>query len=231
MDVRTSANPVVVALRDWLEVGNRRHPWSHNDHFHGWVLRNLPVRRQRALDVGCGRGALLERLAPRFARVDGIDVDEAMIASASARLAGLPNVEVDRRGLDELAAEGGGRFDLITMVAVLHHLDLEATLSRVPALLAPGGRLLVVGLARASSPSDLLLDCLSAVANPVMGLLKHPRRAREDDGGAQSEPAMPAKDPSATWAEIVAATRTHLPGASARRRLFFRYTLAWEQSR
>ncbi|WP_328531873.1 hypothetical protein OG984_12435 [Nocardioides sp. NBC_00368] len=25
---------------------NARHPWSHNDHFHSWILANLPPRRR-----------------------------------------------------------------------------------------------------------------------------------------------------------------------------------------
>jgi hypothetical protein len=49
------------------------------------------------------------------------------------------------------AAAGDSGADLTTMVAVLHHLDLNHTLARIPALLAPGGRLLVVGLARVNS--------------------------------------------------------------------------------
>ena len=36
-----------------------RHPWSHNDYFHGWVLANLPEPCVTALDVGCGRGGIL----------------------------------------------------------------------------------------------------------------------------------------------------------------------------
>lgn len=38
---------------------NARHPWNHNDHFHRWVLANLPDERRTALDVGCGQGALV----------------------------------------------------------------------------------------------------------------------------------------------------------------------------
>jgi len=38
-------------------------------------------------------------------------------------------------------AAGDGGADLITMVAVLHHLDLDDTLARIPRLVAPGGRL------------------------------------------------------------------------------------------
>ena len=72
----------------------------------------------------------------------------------------------------------GGEADLITMVAVLHHLDIDDTLARIPGLLAPGGRLLVVGLARVNALPDLAADLISAAANPVMGLIRHPRPAR-----------------------------------------------------
>jgi hypothetical protein len=62
------------------------------------------------------------------------------------------------------------------MVAVLHHLDLDDALARIPRLLAPGGRLLVVGVARADSLADLAFDVVSGAANPVMGMIKHLRR-------------------------------------------------------
>lgn len=40
---------------------------------------------------------------------------------------------------------------------------------------------------------------------------------------------MPVRDPVQTFAEIAAAARARLPGAAARRRLFFRYTLRWDK--
>jgi hypothetical protein len=64
MDLRDSANPVVLSAGRWLARVNARHPWNHNEHFHGWVLRNLPVGRQAAVDVGCGTGVLAGKLAP-----------------------------------------------------------------------------------------------------------------------------------------------------------------------
>ena len=124
---------------------------------------------------------------------------------------------------------GNGEADLITMVAVLHHLDLDDTLARIPGLLAPGGRLLVVGLARVNSLPDLAVDLVSATANPVMGLIKHPRPARPAEGPAAGQPVMPVRDPTATVAEISAAATARLPGAAVRRRLFFRYTLRWDK--
>jgi SAM-dependent methyltransferase len=230
LDVRDSANPVVLSASRWLARVNARHPWNHNEHFHGWILRNLPDRRQAAADIGCGKGVLAAKLAPRFARVTGIDADAGMAATASARLAGEPRVSIMRCRFDAFAETAGqGETDLITMVAVLHHLDLAGTLQQIPRLLAPGGRLLVVGLAKVDSPADAAVDLISAAATPVMGLIKHPRPARPADGAAASEPPVPLRDPSTTLAEIAMAASACLPGATIRRRLFFRYTLRWDK--
>ena len=131
MDVRDSTNPLVLRAGRWLDVVNSRHPWNHNEHFHGWILRSLPARRQTAVDVGCGTGVLAGKLASHFARVTGIDADEGMSAAARARLAGDPRVTITGCRFDEFAATAGdGEADLITMVAVLHHLDLGRCGSR-----------------------------------------------------------------------------------------------------
>ena len=230
MDVRDSANPVLASARRWLAQVNARHPWNHNEHFHGWILRNLPARRRAAVDIGCGTGVLAGKLAPHFGRVTGIDADAGMAAAASGRLADDPRVTIRRCGFEQFAsASGDGEADLITMVAVLHHLCLDDTLARIPGLLAPGGRLLVVGLARVDSLPDLAADLISAAANPVMGLIKHPRPACPAERPAVGQPVMPVKDPATTLAQITAAARAHLPGATVRRRLFFRYTLRWDK--
>jgi len=230
MDVRDSTNPLILSASRFLKEFNARHPWNHNEHFHAWILRNLPARRQLAVDVGCGAGLLASKLVPRFALVIGVDADAGMTAAASARLAGEPRATITRCRFDAFAAgAGAGEADLITMVCSLHHLDLGDALARVPPLLAPGGRLLVVGLAKADSLPDLLVDLSSAAANPVMGLIKHPRAARQAAQPAAGQPVMPVRDAHLTLAEIAAAARATLPGARIRRRLFFRYTLRWDK--
>jgi len=228
MDVRNLPIPV---HRSLAKI-NARHPWNHNDHFHGWILRNLPARRRAAVDVGCGKGVLAGKLAAHFEHVTGIDRNEGMAAAASARLRHLPQVSIQRCDFADFSPVAADRAaDLITMVAVLHHRDLADTLGRIPRLLAPGGRLLVVGLARPDSLADLAFDVVSAAANPVVGMIKHPRPVRRSLAAPDSEPAVPMMDPATTLAEITKAARAYLPGSTVRRRIFFRYTLRWEKPR
>lgn len=207
---------LVRALDRW----NARHPWSHNDHFHPWILAHLPAHRGRALDVGCGEGALLIALTDRFEQVVGLDASPAMREAASARCAGLPAVRIG----DERWEEAEGPFDLVTMVAVLHHLPLEASLLRVRELLAPGGRFLVVGLARPSTRGDLLWEAASVLTNPLIGAMKQPRPVAHPP-----QPAYPVAEHRETLAEVRAAAARVLPGAQIRRHLAFRYTLSWEK--
>ncbi|MET8412898.1 SAM-dependent methyltransferase, partial [Streptomyces sp. NPDC005195] len=37
-----------------LEQFNAAYPWDHNAHYHRWILRQLPRRFNRALDIGSG---------------------------------------------------------------------------------------------------------------------------------------------------------------------------------
>ena len=202
---------------------NARHPWSHNDHFHSWILANLPERRRAALDVGCGRGDLVAALSPRFTSVHGNDRDEEMRHHATARCAGLANVTIDGGPW----AEATGRFDLVTMVAVLHHLDIADALAQVHRLLEPGGRFLAVGLAPPRSAADHLWDLASIVTNPVIGYVKHPWPSTD---GVRTPP-FPVEDPTVTFDELRAIVADVLPGASMRHRLGFRHTIAWTKPR
>ncbi|WP_425461005.1 methyltransferase domain-containing protein [Leekyejoonella antrihumi] len=64
---------------------NARHPWSHNDAFHAWIITRLPARRRDALDVGCGCGELVAALAEPFDRVHGLDADADMRQASATR--------------------------------------------------------------------------------------------------------------------------------------------------
>ncbi len=198
---------------------NARHPWSHNDHFHGWILSRLPDRRRRALDIGCGQGELLAALGSSFDEAVGTDTDAGMRAAAAARCSRLPSVRVTDTPLPELE----GPFDVVTMIAVLHHLDVEPALRDVRRLLAPGGRFLCVGLAPPASAADLAWDLASIVTNPLIGFVKHPWPSREPS----APPPYPVADPTLSIAELQALAEAVMPGARMRHRLGFRHTLEW----
>ena len=200
---------------------NERHPWSHNDAFHTWIHTRLPDRRGAALDVGCGRGELVAGLAGHFDSVHGTDADALMRQAAASRCAGVPNVTIDGSDI----ADAPGEFDLVTMIAVLHHLDLETALGAVRAKLRPGGRFLCVGLARPQSVTDHVWDVASMVTNPLIGYVRHPWAASRP----AAPPPFPIADPHLSFAEIREVVQRRLPGASMRRQLAFRHTIEWER--
>ena len=230
MDVRTTPNPLVRAAGRLLHRLNSRHPWDHNAHFHRWILRSLPVGATRALDVGCGRGELVRALAGAGLAVDGIDPDREMAYVAAQRCRDLPAVAIRRRTLDEhademLARHPAGAYDAITLIASLHHLELEPAISRLRALLRPGGSLLVVTLTVPRTAADTLWDIGNALTNPLIGLLKHPRPVRDPVPG----PRIPVRDPAWSHGELRERVRSVLPGAELRRREGFRSTLRWRK--
>lgn len=66
--------------------------WNHNTHYHGTLLREVPSRCRRALDVGCGEGDVARILAARVHRVDAIDANEDLIRRAREAPGSPPNV-------------------------------------------------------------------------------------------------------------------------------------------
>jgi 2-polyprenyl-3-methyl-5-hydroxy-6-metoxy-1,4-benzoquinol methylase len=86
-------------------------------------------RPARVLDLGCGGGDVVVRLAALAAR-DGLDVewvgaDPDPRALEAARERARPGVRFAARGSRELLT-AGERFDLVLSNHVLHHLDTDA---------------------------------------------------------------------------------------------------------
>ncbi|MFI8170448.1 class I SAM-dependent methyltransferase [Streptomyces sp. NPDC085931] len=198
-------------------------PWDHNARFHPWLLRNLPARVGSALDVGCGSGDLARSLAGRAGRVHAVDADPVILARA--RELTPASVPVTYTVADAPAGLPDRTFDVITCVAVLHHLPLTEVLEAFRDRLAPDGTLLVVGLHRPRTPLDHLLSLVSVPLNVVMALVVN-RGRRVPRPVSLSAPTRPA---DLTFPEIARTARAVLPGARLRRRLFWRYTLVWHR--
>lgn len=191
--------------------------WNHNTAFHKEIVADVRRRGGRVLDVGCGEGLLLERLAAVTGEVVGIDPDPGAVARALAR--NVPGARVHQAGLLDAQLPVTGHFDTVTCVATLHHLPLRPALHRLGELVTPGGRLVVVGLAANVSVTDWVVSASQVVPVRVLGAV---RKERGDVGVAMTDPAT-------SLAEIRAAAEEILPGARARRRLYYRYTLVWDR--
>jgi SAM-dependent methyltransferase len=102
-------------------------------------IRHLPATPGgRLLDVGCGSGAFLARMAGLGWRTQGIDPDPTAVEGA--RKAGLAVTEGTLADLDPEAH--AGVFDAITLSHVIEHLhDPGGDLRRIKRLLRPGGLL------------------------------------------------------------------------------------------
>jgi SAM-dependent methyltransferase len=91
-----------------------------------------------ALELGCGTGVFLEKVARSGARLCGIDLSIDLLDKARERVAPLANVRLTR-GDAERMPYPDGRFDAVYGSSILHHLSLERAMSEVFRVLRPGG--------------------------------------------------------------------------------------------
>ncbi len=207
-----------------LEQFHATRPWDHNAHYHRWILRRLPRRFNRALDVGSGSGDLARLLASRARAVHGVDVDASIVDRA--RELTDPAAPVTFTVADAL--EGvlpPGPYDVITCVATIHHMPFSDALACFRRHLAPGGTLVVVGVYRPRSRSDYLIDAVAIPANIAMAWIKNKGR-RTPRPASMTAPTRPA---TMAFTDIVRDAHQVLPGARLHRRLFWRYTLVWHR--
>jgi SAM-dependent methyltransferase len=118
----------------WWHRGRRRILASFVEE----ICSNFKKRRPRILDVGCGTGGNLSLLS-QYGDAEGVDVSPDALDFCRAR--GLENVKLG--AAEELPYEQG-RFDLVTALDVVEHLDDDvAGLREIRRVLKPDGRLLI----------------------------------------------------------------------------------------
>lgn len=212
---------------DRLALLEERHGWSHNDHCHKFILREVPTGCGDALEVGCGTGALAREMARRVERVLGMDLSPEMVRLAVEKSRGYENVEF--RVADVLEWDWPVEaFDCVVSVATLHHMPLDLMLAKMESALRPSGKLIVVDLYKAATVTDFLA---SAVAAPVAlalrlrhtGRLRVPpevRRAWDEHGRTDRYLTIPQV--CQTCAELI-------PGARIKRHLLWRYSIVWQK--
>jgi len=164
------------------------------------------------IDIGCGEGETARILhAHGVASVVGVDPDGPSIDEAR-RIGGDGVTYVQADALHVALPQA----DVVTSVAMLHHVDMAEGLRAMASLVAPGGVLLVVGLAKSKYPRDLLYDAAGSVA------------VRLHRQWHTTAPIV--WPPPVTYAEARRIAEGVLPGVRYRREIQFRYTLAWRRT-
>jgi 2-polyprenyl-3-methyl-5-hydroxy-6-metoxy-1,4-benzoquinol methylase len=90
----------------------------------------------KALEIGCGTGMFTELFAQTGARLVAVDISTELIERANSRQLSDRVTFLNKRFED---CEIDGPFDAVIGSSVLHHLDVEASLAKIHALLKPGG--------------------------------------------------------------------------------------------
>jgi len=113
------------------------------------VSRIRTLTPRKVLEIGCGTGLLLFRLAPDCESYTGVDLTQAAVDKIEAQLRTmpLPQVSVRQGAADELTGLTNGSFDTIIINSVIQYFPnvdyLVRVLTRAMELLAPGGKIFV----------------------------------------------------------------------------------------
>ena len=125
-----------------------------------WGLQQVPIEKNfNVLDVGCGGGRTVEKLAAIASegRVCGVDYASGSVAVSRSRNAELiksGRVEIREASVSQLPF-GEGSFDLATAVETQYYWpDLVNDMKEVRRVLKPGGRLVVIAETYKGGRSD-----------------------------------------------------------------------------
>lgn len=148
------------------------------------LLRVHGIPGGRVLDVGAGYGFFLEALEKAGYEADGIELSPHAAEQARQRTCG----QVARQGAEEPFPFPEGRFDAVTLLDVIEHLqDYPAALTSCRRCLRPGGKLFVITLNAHSLARPLLGKRWAWYQDPTHIHMFSPRMLREGLEGAGME--------------------------------------------
>ena len=142
-----------------------------------WAFTHLTIPEgATALDIGCGGGRTIEKLAAKAACVYGIDYAAGSVAASRAhnkRLIAEGRVQVEQASVSRLPF-ADDKFDVVTAIETQYYWPhLEQDMREILRVLKPGGRLMVVAENYKGARND-------AVLGPVMKLLGSSRLSVDD---------------------------------------------------
>lgn len=189
--------------------------WNHNTAYYGWIKKETAYSRS-VLDIGCGDGSLIACLDDGSKKLIGIDSDKFCIFKADSRCK-TQNTEFICRSFEDF--ETDDKFDAVTFVASLHHMEMKRAIGKSVSLLNDGGVLLIVGLAKPSNAVDYIIEALRVMPCAVISRIKRMRSSESEK--------IPVSYDFPEMDEIRKAADEMLPGYSLKYGLFYRFLLKW----
>ena len=201
--------------------------WNHNNHYHTFLLENLPQNCQKALEIGCGIGTFSRLLSERAQSITALDLSPKMIEIAKKLSKSNPNI--DFQVADVLETDfPDEHFDAIVSITTFHHLPLDELLPKLKKALKPGGRLLILDVLEIKSLKDYFFG---AVAVPISFGFKifHNGFTKPTEEERKAWEEHSKTDHFLSYSEAQRIYSSYFEKANLQRHLFFRYSLIWEK--
>ncbi len=168
-------------MREWVE---------------GTVNGILALHPRRVLEVGCGTGLLLFRVAPKTERYIGTDFSQVALEGIRCRLDGLPHVELRQAEADDWTGVKPGEADLVILNSVVQYFPgidyLVRVLEGAVRAVAPGG-MVFVGDVRSRPLLEAMaasVELFQSPSRPIEELRRRVRRRVADEEELVIDPAF-----------------------------------------
>ncbi|MEM6610800.1 MAG: class I SAM-dependent methyltransferase [Cyanobacteria bacterium P01_C01_bin.72] len=201
--------------------------WDHNNHYHSFLLSQLPIEGNTVLEIGCGTGEFSRLLAQRFERVIAIDLSPKMIEVAKQHSRQFPNIDFQVADILQWQFPKE-KFDTIASIATFHHLPLENLLPCLKSALKPEGKLVILDLIEYTYPKDIVIDIISVAFNWIFQKLKNTNsKPTKEEIQAWREHGLTDEYP--TLIEVKNIYQKFLKQAKIKKHLFWRYSIVWQK--
>ena len=189
--------------------------WNHNTAYYKWIKKQTTACHA-ILDVGCGDGALIAYLNDGSKELLGIDSEQSCIDKAHSRYE-TENTIFMCLGFEYFDTDQ--KFDAVTFVASLHHMNMKAAIEKAIGLLEDDGVLLIVGLAKPSTVIDYVIEGLRIIPSSVISRINHIQSSESKN--------IPVSYNFPDMNEVRKTADILLPGYTLKYGLFYRYLLKW----
>lgn len=202
--------------------------WNHNNHYHKFLLGQLPPYCKNILDLGCGTGEFARILARRAENIAAIDLSPKAIEVAKQRSKEHNNINFQ---VGDILTYQFPReyFDAIVSIATLHHLPETELLPKIEAALKPGGTLIILDLIEHENLQDSLSDIIAVPLNWIFLVTKN-SNIKQSPEAIKAMKEHIRTDEYLTISQVKQIYNSFFDGAKIRKHLFWRYSVIWQKA-